>query len=104
MTLKAEWDGKTYQYVPFDWEVSIAPIDPVLVYRKIEPGYTTTNTMSINQRNLTNFNDEVLIDNMKSETGCINCHSFVRMIGSDAVSFTSEKSWDLFYPTWRNRK
>ena len=76
VTLKAEWDGKTYQYVPFDWEVSIAPIDPVLVYRKIEPGYTTTNTMSINQRNLTNFNDEVLIDNMKSETGCINCHSF----------------------------
>lgn len=76
VNIKAQWGDKVYQYAPFFWDVSPSTIDPVLVYRKIEPGYTTTNSMSINQRNLTNFEDEVLIDNTSSGTGCINCHSF----------------------------
>lgn len=76
VNIKAQWGDKVYQFAPFYWDVSTSAIDPVLVYRKIEPGYTTTNSMSINQRNLTNFEDEVLIDNTSSGTGCINCHSF----------------------------
>lgn len=71
------WRGKQkLNFSPFYWEVSEKTIDPYLVYRLIEPGYATTNEMSINQRNIENFEEEMLIDNIFSETGCINCHSF----------------------------
>lgn len=74
--ISARWEKQKLNFLPFYWEVSEKTIDPYLVYRLIEPGYTTTNEMSINQRNIENFEEETLIDNTFSETGCINCHSF----------------------------
>ena len=74
--LSAQLGKRQMNYKPFFWDVSATPIDPFLVYRLIEPGYATTNNMSINQRNLENFDEDILIDNGFLGTGCINCHSF----------------------------
>lgn len=62
----------------------IAPdtIDPYLVYRLIEPSYVAFEDITINQRNLTNFDVRVVYDNMAMNRGdgkdeqCVNCHSF----------------------------
>ncbi|MDR1762602.1 MAG: hypothetical protein LBR64_01420 [Dysgonamonadaceae bacterium] len=60
----------------------IAPdaIDSYIAYRLIEPSYVTYESMSINQRNLTNFDEKIIFSSRilaKGEYGpCINCHSF----------------------------
>lgn len=74
--VSACWDKKRFNFDPFYWEISPKAIDPYLVYRLIEPGYATTNNMSICQRNIEDFGEETLIDNSFTGTGCINCHSF----------------------------
>lgn len=62
--------------------VFVAPdtIDRYLVYRLIEPSYVTFENLSINQRDLTNFDTRVVYDNMAIAKGvngqCVNCHSF----------------------------
>jgi len=56
------------------------PIDNYVVYRYIEPLYTTYEDMAINQRNLENFDIKVLYDNrllsVEKKAQCVNCHSF----------------------------
>lgn len=60
----------------------IAPekIDNYISYRLIEPSYIAYEVMTINQRNLTNFEEKIIFNNVslsKSEKGqCINCHSY----------------------------
>ncbi len=60
----------------------IAPeeIDPYLAYRLIEPSYICYETMTINQRNLTNFDEKIIYENSLLSDGdngqCVNCHSF----------------------------
>lgn len=55
-------------------------IDKFVVYRYVQPLYTTYEDMSINQRCLENFDVEVLMDNRlysaDNDPHCINCHSF----------------------------
>jgi Tol biopolymer transport system component len=55
-------------------------IDKYVVYRFLQPLYTTYEDMSINQRNLENFNVDILMDNRlysaDNDPHCINCHSF----------------------------
>lgn len=59
----------------------IAPevIDSYISYRLIEPSYATYEYMTINQRNISNFDENVIFSNIplsKNEDGqCINCHS-----------------------------
>ena len=64
------------RYAPFTWQVAAEPIDPCLVYRKIAPGYRMWNRMGIYQRDLTNFEEEALLDNKQTNNNCMNCHSF----------------------------
>ncbi|MDD3323315.1 MAG: hypothetical protein PHS59_17915 [Paludibacter sp.] len=56
------------------------PIDGYVSYRLIEPSYVTYEVMSINQRNLTNFDEREIYNNYSLSSGdngqCINCHSF----------------------------
>lgn len=56
------------------------PIDPFLSYRLIEPAYELYEQMTINQRRLTNFDEEILYNNSslsRNEEGqCINCHAY----------------------------
>lgn len=56
------------------------PVDKYVVYRYIQPLYTLFEDMSINQRDLENFDVSVIYDNRnlsKNNTSqCMNCHSF----------------------------
>ena len=56
--------------------VSPFPIDSFLVYRLLYPGYELWNEMGIYQRNLTNYNQEVVLENTAIDKQCVNCHSF----------------------------
>ncbi|MGM9797070.1 MAG: hypothetical protein ACI3ZY_05755 [Parabacteroides sp.] len=76
VTLYAERPEGWRRYAPFVWQVAAEPIDPCLVYRKIAPGYRMWNRMGIYQRNLTNFDEEAILDNKQTNHNCMNCHSF----------------------------
>jgi Tol biopolymer transport system component len=56
----------------------IAPedIDTFLVYRKIRPGHGTWRDMGIYQRNLSSYNESVVLNNGYFKHGCVNCHAF----------------------------
>ncbi|HEX2936333.1 MAG TPA: hypothetical protein VHO72_13350 [Bacteroidales bacterium] len=60
----------------------IAPeeIDNYISYRLIEPSYEVYEYMTINQRNLSNFDEEILYNNntlaRNDEGHCINCHAY----------------------------
>ncbi len=60
--------------------IATEPIDNYIVYRYIQPLFTTYEDMSINQRNLENFDVKPLIDNRmystNSNPNCVNCHSY----------------------------
>ena len=51
------------QYRPFSMYVSDAPIDYGVVYRKVIPGYEVYSKMGIYERNLSSFEELVLLEN-----------------------------------------
>lgn len=65
---------------PFKIYVAEEEIDPYISYRLISPSYVTYRDLSINQRNITNFDENIIYGNMSNtvvENGqCINCHSY----------------------------
>jgi hypothetical protein len=69
-----------FRYAALKNLIAEEAIDNYLSYRLIEPSYAAYEVMTINQRNLTNFEEKVIYDNTmlsKGEDGqCINCHSF----------------------------
>jgi len=70
-------DGKSWKaYEPFTIHVSPDKIDPYVTYRLIEPGYETWNGIGIYQRCLEDFTQTAIIENDKTGTNCMNCHSF----------------------------
>lgn len=74
-------DGKWYRQKPFSTTIAVEPIDEFLSYRLIEPGYMGYEVISINQRNLTNFREKEVYNNMMysdnlTKSQCINCHSY----------------------------
>jgi len=69
---KGEW----LQYKPFKNRVAIENIDPFLYYRLLYPGYESWSELSINRRNIENFNARALIENTVVDENCVNCHSF----------------------------
>jgi hypothetical protein len=76
VTLFSKEDGKWVKYLPFKIHIKSSPIDPYLAYRLIAPGYESWSEMGIYQRNLTNFDEETIIDNRLLPGNCMNCHSF----------------------------
>jgi hypothetical protein len=54
------------------------PVDPYITYRLIEPSYIDYEEMTLNQRNVTNFDERVIYNNMMLSDGdqgqCVNCH------------------------------
>jgi hypothetical protein len=66
-------------------------IDNYLSYRLIEPSYAAYETMSIQQRDLTGFEEQAIYDNTllsKGEDGqCINCHSYQNYNQSGKMQF-----------------
>ncbi len=69
-------DGKWLRFVTVTNTIADENIDPFLVYRKIHPAHNMWNRMGIYQRNLENFDEQVLMDNEQFKRGCLNCHSF----------------------------
>ena len=76
----AEKDGKWVSFMPFSIEVSPDSIDTWMSYRMISPSYVSYEELTINQRCLETFDEEVIVDNMlcTTESGgqCVNCHSY----------------------------
>lgn len=73
---KGEWKG----FKPFVISVSADSIDPYISYRLISPSYVGYEDLTINQRCLENFEENVIYDNMLCSTAndgqCINCHHY----------------------------
>ncbi len=76
VTVVVDRKGNQVAFAPFSIEVSTDVIDEYIAYRLIEPGYEIWNQMGIYQRNLTNFDQSVIIENTSTGNNCMNCHSF----------------------------
>jgi hypothetical protein len=68
--------GHWLKYKTFTNKVATEPIDPYLYYRLLYPGYESWSELSINRRNLENFDARALIENNVVDENCVNCHSF----------------------------
>ena len=72
--------GEWHRYAPFGIAVVEDSIDAYCSYRLISPSYVAYEMLSINQRNLTNFDEREVYNNMiinSERTGqCINCHAY----------------------------
>lgn len=73
-------DGKWVAFQPFHIEVAEEEIDPYISYRSISPSYVAYEMLTINQRNITNFDEKEIYNNMiissEADGQCINCHSY----------------------------
>ncbi len=76
VTVYSKNDGKWTGHVPFKIFIKDTPVDPFLVYRRIAPGYESWSRMGIYQRNLSDFDEDPVIDNRMLTGNCMNCHSF----------------------------
>ena len=76
----AEKDGQWVRFTPYYIYVSPDSIDSYLSYRMISPSYVSYEELTINQRCLETFDEQVIVDNMlcSTEAGgqCVNCHNF----------------------------
>lgn len=71
----AEVDGQWRQYQPLVNHVAADAIDEYLMYRSIAPVHNQWHGMALVQRNLTNFEQRVVLDGQTLGDACINCHS-----------------------------
>ena len=73
-------NGSWKKYKPFQIHVAEDSIDPYISYRLIYPSYVAFEMLSISQRNLTNFDESDIYNNMiisgEKDGQCINCHSY----------------------------
>ena len=72
-----EDNGSWHRYT-FSNRVAEENIDPYISYRLIEPGYEQYSAITINQRDLTSFDEEVVFNNAapcdERRGYCMNCH------------------------------
>lgn len=70
-------DGRWHRYTAAI-KIATEEIDPFFSYRLIEPSFVQYGHLSLNQRNLTNFDTKVLFNNRlaadENEMSCMNCH------------------------------
>ena len=75
-------DGKWIHHKPFAIHVSTDSIDAYLSYRLISPSYITYEQLTINQRCLEDYEENVVYDNSlcslegPGQGQCINCHHY----------------------------
>lgn len=71
---------KWTRFKPFPIHVSADSIDPYISYRLISPSYVAYEELTLNQRCLENYDEEVMVDNMlcstEKEGQCVNCHNY----------------------------
>lgn len=72
-----ETDDKWTHFDEAACSISDQPIDQYLVYRLLYPGYQTWNEVGIYQRDLTDYTETAILENLSIGTDhCVNCHSF----------------------------
>ncbi len=76
ITIYSKKGDKWGKYKPIRFFVSKDPIDRILVYRKIMPGYQTWNTMGIYERDLCSFKEKLVLNSEIMPGTCMNCHTF----------------------------
>ena len=73
-------NGKWNRHPSIRQYVAEAEIDPYLSYRLIEPSYVAYEEITINQRNITNYDVEVIYSSLPMSSGndgqCVNCHNY----------------------------
>ena len=75
-TVCAEKDGQWTQYRDFTVAVSEQPLEEWgVTYRRIAPSFEIYSKMGLYQRDLSNFDEEVIIDNTQAHGMCVNCHT-----------------------------
>ena len=83
------------RFKPFNIYVSPDSIDPYISYRLISPSYVTYEELTINQRNLENYDESVIYDNMLCSDGpngqCINCHNY-QQYNPDRMQFHARQN------------
>ena len=75
LSSKAE-NERWSRYQNLTVEIALEDIDPFLVYRRIRPGHRIWRDMGIYQRNLSNFDESLILNNNYFKHGCVNCHTF----------------------------
>lgn len=72
--------GKWTAYKSFNITVAEDDIDPYISYRLIQPSYVAYEDLSIQQRDITTFEEKTIYSNLsvsnEEEGQCINCHSY----------------------------
>lgn len=68
--------GEGEQFQDIICHISGSHVDPYLAYRLLYPGYELWSEMGIYQRNLTNYSQDVILENNSIDKQCVNCHSF----------------------------
>lgn len=80
VTVFGQKDGAWKQYQDNTLRVAQEDIDPYLSYRLIEPSYELYRQLGLYQRNLTNFEENVIYENNNTfdiqDNHCINCHNY----------------------------
>ena len=91
----AENNGQWARFLPFNINVSTDSIDPWLSYRLISPSFVSYEELTINQRCLESFEEQVIVDNMlcSTESGgqCVNCHSY-QQYNPDRMQFHARET------------
>lgn len=90
VTLYTKKDGKWLLYKPFSINVAKEEIDPYVSYRVLPPTFVGFENLTIQQRNLSSFEETDIYDNRQISVGfegqCINCHSY-QNYGTDNMMF-----------------
>lgn len=123
VTVYVEKKGNWTQYKDFDIHVSPYALDDWgLTYRRIAPGYEVYGKLGIYQRNLSNFEETVILENTAAPGACLNCHTANRTNpdqftfhvrgdhGATLVSQNGKREWlkakndslkgSMVYPYW----
>ena len=83
------------RFKPFNIYVSSDSIDPWMSYRLISPSFVSYEELTINQRSLESFTEQVIVDNMlcTTESGgqCVNCHSY-QQYNPDRMQFHARET------------
>lgn len=122
-TLSVKTDGQWTQYKSFKMYVSKHALDEWgLTYRRIAPGFEIYSKMGLYQRNLSNFDEEPIIENTTVPGACLNCHTsngtnpsqFTFHVrgshGATLISINGKREWlkaksdtlhgSMVYPYW----
>ena len=69
-------DGYWTRYQTITNQIAAEDIDGHLVYRKLNPNYNFWSEIGIYQRDLSGWDESVVLDGRSMGTGCVNCHTF----------------------------